>query len=319
MTVQRIACIGECMVEMRERGSSQYDMGFGGDSANTAVYLSRLLGDSGHITDYITALGDDPYSDEMFAFLSAEGVGMDHAQRLSGRMPGLYFIRTDENGERTFHYYRSAAAARDMFRGESGAALLASLAGYDWIYLTGISLSILDDTQRRDLMAALNTARQNGAKVVFDGNYRPLGWPNVEAARETFSAILGVSDLALVTFSDEQVVHGDASPADAVARLRRAGVQEGAVKLDDEGCLVFDANGETVVPVEKVVSCPVDTTAAGDSFNAAYLAARICGHDLADAGAYGNRLAGTVIQHKGAVIAQADMPDLGLATSGSKR
>ncbi len=309
MTAYRIACIGECMIEMRERDTHLYAMGFGGDSANTAIYLVRLLGNAGEV-DYFSALGNDPHSEEMRAFLRAQGVGVDHVARLPGRMAGLYFIRTDDHGERTFQYYRSNAAARDMLRGMRGAALLVALGGYDWIYLSGISLSILDETQRRDLVTALKKARAKGAKIVFDGNYRTQGWPDAASARAAFDAVVALSAVALVTFSDEQAVYGDATPMDAVARLRRAGVREGALKLGTHGCLVFGDDGEISVPVEKAVSRPVDTTAAGDAFNAAYLAARMAGLDMQSAGKQGNRLACSVIMYTGAIMPRDAMPDL---------
>ncbi len=302
--VQRIACIGECMIEMCEQAPRMYAMGFGGDSANTAVYLARLLGADG-VVDYFSALGDDPYSEEMRDFLCAEGVGMNHTARLPGRTAGLYLIRTDERGERTFQYYRSNAAARDMLRGKSGAVLLGALERYDWIYLSGISLSILDDVQRGDLVAALKAARAGGTRVVFDGNYRAQGWPDVAAARAAFDAVLAVSTVALVTFSDERIVYADATAEDAVARLRRAGVCEGAVKLGARGCLVFDDDREIQVPAEQPVNRPLDTTAAGDAFNAAYLGARMGGLGLRSAGEHGNRLAGRVIMYNGAIIPRA--------------
>lgn len=306
----RIACIGECMVEMQEHSQSLYSMTFGGDSANTAVYLARVLRNTKHKVDYITALGDDPYSDQMMTFLTDEGVGMDKVAQLQGQMPGLYFIRTDDAGERSFYYYRSAAAARSMFLDSSGQALLKSVAGYDWVYVTGISLSILDEAQRAALIDTLTAARKQGLKVAFDGNYRPRGWPNIDTVRRTFTDFLGITDMAMVTFGDEQAVHGDATPQACLTRLRRAGVGEGAIKLDRLGCLAFNGDGAVNVPVTRQIATPVDTTAAGDSFNAAYLASRIRGLSPDAAGHNGNTLAGTVIQHKGAVIPSASMPDL---------
>ena len=106
MTDLRLASIGECMIEMRKTGPASFEMGFGGDSANTAIYAARLLAGTAHKVEYITALGDDPYSDQMRAFLAAENVGLNHSGRLEGRMPGLYFIETNDVGERSFHYYR---------------------------------------------------------------------------------------------------------------------------------------------------------------------------------------------------------------------
>src|SRR5258707_2128696 len=92
----RVACIGECMIELKQAGSGLFSRGYGGDTLNTAVYLARL----GAGVDYITALGDDPLSDEMIARWAAEGVGTGLVVRLRGKLPGLYMIQTDVQGER---------------------------------------------------------------------------------------------------------------------------------------------------------------------------------------------------------------------------
>ncbi len=131
------ALIGECMIELVEGGDGRLVRGFGGDSLNTAVYLARL----GQCVNYVTALGDDPYSAEMLAAWAAEGVGTDLVGRLPGRLPGLHTVRTDDKGERSFFYWRSAAAARDVFSAGGAAARLSALAAHDVIYLTLISLS----------------------------------------------------------------------------------------------------------------------------------------------------------------------------------
>ena len=88
----RVACIGECMIELKQAEGGLYSRGYGGDTLNTAVYLARL----GVEVDYITALGDDPMSDEMIAGWAAEGVGTSRVARLHGKLPGIYMIKTDE-------------------------------------------------------------------------------------------------------------------------------------------------------------------------------------------------------------------------------
>ena len=74
----RVACIGECMIELKQAEGGLYSRGYGGDTLNTAVYLARL----GTGVDYITALGDDHLSDEMTAGWAAEGVGTTLVLRL---------------------------------------------------------------------------------------------------------------------------------------------------------------------------------------------------------------------------------------------
>lgn len=297
-----VAAIGECMLELSSAGGKTLELSFGGDTLNTAVYLVRL----GIPVDYVTALGDDSLSEAMVAEWRAEGVGTGKVLRLPGRLPGLYMIERDAAGERSFRYWRREAPARDLFAA-ADEAMLASLARYDWLYLSGITLSLYDEASRERLLATLDAARRAGGRVAFDGNYRPRAWADADTARRAFEAILPRVDLALPTFEDEQLLFGDADAAETVRRLGAAGVAEIAVKEGARGCLVL-ADGDTVnVPSLPGIE-PVDTTAAGDSFNAAYLAARIRGRSVAEAASEGHRLAGHVIRHRGAIIPREAMP-----------
>lgn len=297
------------MIELRHLGEAQLELAFGGDTFNTAAYLVRAGRPFGLKVDYVTAVGDDPYSESMRAFFASEGVGTELVSVLKGRLPGLYAIRTDARGERTFYYWRREAAARDMFTGAPGEALAEALAGYDWIYLSGITLSILDDAACKRLTGALDRARARGGRVVFDSNYRARGWPSVEATRAAFAEILKRVDVALPTFSDERSVWDDADPRATIDRLHAAGVREVAVKNGEAVALASD--GKTLFQIAaEAVAHVVDTTAAGDAFNGGYLAARISGFDIERAVRAGHRLAGAVVQHRGAIIPAEATPTL---------
>lgn len=299
----RVASIGECMVELSPRPGGLLKLGFGGDTLNTAVYLARL----GVEVDYLTALGDDSFSGRMLESWTAEGIGVDLVPRLPRRLPGLYLIEVDESGDRRFHYWRDQAPARELFSLPETGRILAAMPGYDLLYLSGISLSLYGEAGRATLFSGLDAARAGGARVVFDGNYRPRNWPDVDTARRVMNAMLERTDIVLTSFDDEKAVHGDADPAETARRLRRQGIGEIVVKLAGEGCLVAGSDGDTHLPAT-AAGPVVDTTAAGDSFNAAYLAARLAGIDPAGAAKAGHRLAGVVIGCPGAIIPREAMP-----------
>ena len=298
----KVASIGECMIEFSAARDGLFARGFGGDTLNTAVYLSRL----GIDTAYVTALGDDALSEAMLAAWQAEGINTDEVLRVPGRVPGLYMIERDARGERSFLYWRDRAPARELFDRADDAAL-ERLSRFDWLYLSGISLSLYGETGRARLRELLIAARRNGGRIAFDGNYRPRGWSDAEAARRAFGAILPLVDLALPTLEDEQALFGDADGAACVARLKAHGIGEIVVKRGPLGCLIEASGRRSEIPPLHVVQ-PVDTTAAGDSFNAAYLAARILGAVPEQAAQAGHRLASAVIMSPGAVIAREAMP-----------
>lgn len=302
--MKRVACIGECMLELVGGDASAMTLSYGGDTLNTAIYLARL----GVAVDYVTALGDDPYSDWMIEQWRAEGVGTDLVVRVAGRLPGLYAIRTDDRGERQFFYWRDQAPARDLFSLPESATVAERLVDYDWIYLTGVTLSLYSVEQRAGLYRRLDDARENGGKVAFDSNYRPRGWNGSEEARAVMTELLGRMDLALPTLADDRQIFDDENANACADRLHRAGIEEVVVKMDAQGCLV-SGNGRREMMPTVAREKPVDTTGAGDSFNAGYLAARLAGAVPRDAARQAHRLAGEVIMHPGAVMPREVMPE----------
>ncbi|WP_416410684.1 sugar kinase [Pantoea sp. App145] len=309
MTQKKIAIIGECMIELSEKGEN-IKRGFGGDTLNTAVYLARQSASEQLRVDYVTALGTDSFSDQMIAAWQQEQVQTDLIQRLDNKMPGLYFIETDEHGERTFWYWRSDAAARYWLDSPQSDAICQQLAHYDYLYLSGISLAILPAASREKLMALLSACRRNGGKVIFDNNYRPRLWADKASAQQAYAAMLQNTDIAFLTLDDEHLLWGEQPLETVIARTRTAGVAEIVIKRGAESCLVAVGDAPLVdVPAIKLAKEKViDTTAAGDSFSAGYLALRLQGAEPDAAAARGHLTASTVIQHRGAIIPLSAMP-----------
>lgn len=304
-----IAAIGECMLELSHGDGRTVALGFGGDTLNTALYLARCAPRDRFAVDYVTALGTDPYSDQMIAAWQAEGIGTGRVIRLADRLPGLYLIRTGDSGERRFYYYRTEAAARSLFRGSESETVLAALPDYDALYFSGITLAILAPQARERFRVTLLAARARGRHVAFDSNFRPALWPDRTAAQQVLRAVLPAISLALPTLEDEQALFGDVDARATVERYAAAGVSEVVVKRGAEGALVL-AEGRLADAPALASSAPVDTTAAGDAFNAGYLAARLGGASPEAAARAGHGLAGAVIRHPGAIIPRSATPML---------
>lgn len=298
--LKRVAAVGECMVELRDLGDGTLSRGFGGDTLNTAVYMARALKDKAAV-EYVTALGDDPFSEEMMSAWRREGLGTSHVVRLPNRRPGLYIIKTDETGERSFFYWRGEAAARDILNDPACRNALDEILDYDLVYLSGITLGILDDDSRARLLALLDRVKANGGRIAFDGNFRPALWPSFEVARAEMEKLLELSDIALPSFDDESKLFGDKSPQETIERLQSLGVGEAVVKNGAEDCLVLSDGSVRLISPQKALDV-VDTTAAGDSFNGAYLAARLLGQPAAAAAEAGHKLAAYVVTKRGAIV-----------------
>jgi 2-dehydro-3-deoxygluconokinase len=294
----RIVSIGEVMIEMARGSDGRFSQGCGGDTFNTAIYLAR----QGHEVAYATALGDDIYSNAIAALATSEGVHTDLILRVPNRLPGLYLIETDAAGERSFHYWRESSPARDLLEFPQWGQIAEGIMNARLIYFSGITLSIYSNAGLGRFLAILEMAKQNGAKVAFDGNYRPRGWKgDIQRTRTVFMEALKRVDIALPTFDDETLLWGDTSPDATVERLQAFGIAEIVVKNGPNSALVLSGGAKDFVPVPDVV-VPIDTTAAGDSFNAGYIAARLAGEKPADAATAAHRLASEVIQHRGAIM-----------------
>lgn len=295
---KRIVSIGEVMIEMARGQDGRFSQACGGDTFNTAVYLARR----GLPVAYATALGDDIYSDGIVALAAAEGIATDLIVRVPGRLPGLYLIETDTKGERTFHYWRDNAPARELFELPDWGRIAESIVGARIVYFSGITLSIYSNQGIGRFLALLELARKAGTKVVFDGNYRPRAWKgDLQRTRTVFMEALKRVDIALPTYDDEALLWGDTSPEATIERLQAFGIAEIAIKNGPNSALVASGGHKEFVPVPDVV-VPVDTTAAGDSFNAGYMAARLANENPGDAAIAGHKLASEVIRHRGAIM-----------------
>ena len=294
---QKFVSIGECMVEMAPSASGDYRLGFAGDTLNTAWYAKRTFGGAWEIA-YLTAVGDDEISRRMTDFMRDAGIRTDYIQKIPDRTVGLYLIQLKE-GERSFAYWRSDSAARQLAGDPS--QLQAALEPAGVIYFSGITLAILSPDHRKTLLEAISGARRNGALVAFDPNLRPRLWDDAETMRQVVMSAAAVSDIILPSHEDEAVHFGDPAPEATASRYADAGAALVVVK-NGPGEIVSLDRGEIGRQETVRVDSIVDTTAAGDSFNAGFLAAHLERGDLAQAIRSGAELAARVIAQRGALV-----------------
>lgn len=296
-----ILSIGEAMVELSEAGQSDlWRLGIAGDTLNTAWYLRRLLPADWRV-GYCSRVGESEFSRKMLDFLDAEGIETTHVTRDPRREIGLYAISL-KDGERSFSYWRETSAARGL--ADDPRRLAAALDGVRIAYFSGITLAILPEPGRARLIEALTAARAAGTQVVFDPNLRPRLWPDAETMRDRIEAAAGIADLVLPSFDDERDHFGDADPQATVARYLGCGARQVVVKAGGEPIRHGGHEGEGLIDGLHREQ-PVDTTAAGDSFNAGYLAARLQGAGIPGAIRAAHDLSRRVIRHRGALVREA--------------
>lgn len=230
--------------------------------------------------------------------LSASGISDRHVRSLPDSTVGLYLITLD-NGERSFSYWRGQSAARRL--AEDPGSLDMAIRDVNFVHFSGITLAILDASARKTLFQALRAARAEGKTIAFDPNLRPSLWSEASDMTEAIMQGAAVSDILLPSFEDEADWFGDADPAATANRYTAVGattvvVKNGAAPVH---YIQGTARGEVAVPPLPSV---VDTTAAGDSFNAAIFAGLEAGQSLPDSISLACRLAGEVVRGKGALV-----------------
>lgn len=298
-----LRAIGEAMVELAPVGGESYRRGFAGDVLNTATTLGRAMGSPGDVA-FVSRVGTDRISGQFLRMLQDHGLDPRWLGRDPDRVMGLYLIELD-GVERHFTYWRGQSAARHL--ADDADWLNAALAGAGLVYLSGITLAILSDPARETLLAALATARGQGARIAFDPNYRPRLWAGPEQARAAMARMNELCDIVLPSFDDEQRLWGDPSVDATVARYRACGIAEGAVKDGHGPVRLWDRGGMHWHDTPAVPDIR-DTAGAGDAFNAGYLAARLLGHPPQASIAPAQRLAALALQQSGALIPPGLIP-----------
>ncbi len=296
-----IAVIGECMLELSNidgQSSQNKKLGFGGDTLNTCMYLAR----AGTQVHFVSALGDDPQSHWMLSQWHKEGVNCEYVNQVAGRLPGLYMIETDEEGERSFYYWRDSSPARELFDHEQQSkTLFSTLMNFSTLYLSGVTLSLYNDSALERLLSFLNEYRQQGGVVVFDSNFRIQRWPNLLKAQAIFRRFYQQVDVALPTLEDDLALFQLDSKDQLQQLLLELGVKEMVIKEGADGCWIIQEDSCEFVAALKVQKV-VDTTGAGDSFNAGFLNARLKGATMHDSAMQGHFFGAQVIQQRGAIV-----------------
>ena len=288
-------CVGESMIEIANAATSP-SLGYAGDSLNIAIYLRRMAPECQ--VNYVSRLGDDEFSRRILSFMANEGLDTSTVECIPDRLPGLYAI-TVKDGERNFHYWRSETPARELLA-TPAAELQQQLEQTDCLVVTGITLAILRPAARRRLIAC---ARRNPNGMAYVVNHRPRLWSHAQACHWHLEAVK-VAHTVFVSKDDLAMLWPQHKRSGEMFKNCHGDM---VLTLGDAGCEVW--RGDMLVAKTSAKrSIPVDTTAAGDSFAAAYLASKLTGGNTLASAKQGCQLAAAVIQCHGAIIPLDAMP-----------
>jgi sugar/nucleoside kinase (ribokinase family) len=231
----------------------------GGVGANCALALRQW----GITPTLIACVGNDPIGEFLLKILRNRKVDLRLIQRTSTAMTGLLYINVTPDGQRTFFGSRGANRLVRPQPKDSPAlktVKAASLMGY----------SLLDPGPEKAAKQLLRAVRANGGWVSLD-----VGMESSQRVPRKILRLLREVDVLLVSNEEATALTGRRDPRDAFRALQRAGAREIVMKLGRHGCLI--AQGGEMLQVPAFAVRPVDSTGAGDAFDAAFLQARLRG------------------------------------------
>ena len=304
MRMNNIIVMGECMVEFgRADQDNLYKKSFAGDVFNTGIYIKRCVKEQANVK-FLTAIGNDENSNELLAMMATESLDTSLVYQSSSAQMGLYMINVDDDGERSFSYWRETSAAKQVVNFLSDDIDNPALSQVDSFFFSGISIAILTSEDREKLWHFILQLKSSGTTIVFDPNYRPILWTSMNEARKAYAAAFELADIALPGVDDHMALYNAKNAEDVAGFLEQFSINEIIIKNGAKGMLLSINGIRTYVEVEPVKSV-VDTTSAGDAFNGSYLSARLLGKSPEQSAVFASKVSGCVIQHKGAIVDKA--------------
>ena len=265
----------------------------GGSAANTAVALARFGVDVG----IIGRVGEDVLALLALAALAEAGVDGRCIQRDPQNMTGIMLIAVTPDGDRTMFGCRGANVRTDPALLDEGYITQAR-----FFHLSGYSL--LQVPQREAALRALEVARGAGLMVTAD-----LGLEAVMRVTDRVKAILPQVDILFPNQAEAEYLTGRRDIEGTIEALLDYGVGVVALKLGKRGCAIGSAEGVFAVPGFAVPT--VDTTGAGDSFDAGLILGRLEG--------WGWRESALLADALGALTASVEGAGTSLAERGEVR
>jgi len=290
--------IGECMLELRTDKNNCLVKSYAGDTYNTSIYAKRYFPESN--IQYLSCVGKDSFSEEMLSVWQSAGINADYVQTSPDKNIGIYSITTDDEGERSFSYWRDGSAATQLMQLLNVNSLVD--ATFDYIYISGLSFAIFNDEDKQKLIELIDLLRGNGAKIAFDPNYRARMWNNKEHAIYWLEEIYKRSDIVLPGLEDHSDLLDQHDLESVRNYMKKFNISEQVIKCGKEGVYAYDElNNSYHIPFTPAAK-QIDSTAAGDSFAGTYLAARLKGEGIQQALVSADRVASIVVQHHGAIV-----------------
>ncbi len=264
-----LVTIGEILIDLtysgRDKGVPVYTANPGGAPANVAVAAARLGADAA----FIGKVGRDYYGDFLRTTLTENGVDISGMPVDNDAPTTLAVVSVSETGERSFSFYRRNCADTLLSSEEISTELLGNTR-----FLHFGSVSLTDDPARTATLFAAQKAKELGAVVTYDPNYRANLWNSEEEAVERMKSVLGFVDILKISDEELPLLTGTDDPVEGTRQLSDTyGISLILLTLGPDGA--FYRRGEETGKAEGFKVKVADTNGAGDTFFGSFLSRMI--------------------------------------------
>ena len=291
-----VCSIGEAMIEISYIKNSLYNQSFAGDTLNFCNYLDKKKLNA----FFLSAIGKSEINQSLLNFVKSKKISTKYIKQFNQFELGLYLIKNKDNGEKQFFYWRDESAAKHYFNNIDFLNLYKELKNFDFIYFSGITLSIIHISKLNNFIKLLKLLKSKKIKIVFDFNIRPSRW-NKKNLNIFLDSVLKFVDICFLSGEDMNYWKNKNNIKSYEQIVRKYKLKHSIFRKNAKFTYVF-LNKTRYVFKNKSLKTVVDTSGAGDGFNAAYLSNFIVNNDPVLALKAGSSLGSKIVMKKGAIV-----------------
>ena len=283
--------IGECLIELFEEAPHIYKQSVAGDVFNTLFYASRV----GLKTGFISNFGSDELTKNILEVMDREGIDRSCTSRSEKKTNGMYLISINESGDPYYSFWRSDSAARETLQTIDVKKLEEYISSSKYFHFSAIAFAILHE---REILISLLKKLHGKVRITFDTNFRKGLWDDISILKNFIESASSFVDVLFVSKTDDEDIFGVRTAEEAMKYYQELRYKLIIYKQGADDVLVCDGNIIIRVPTIKNIKV-VDATAAGDAFNAGFIAAQIHGENIESSVHAGNSCAAFAIGRRG--------------------
>jgi len=293
----KICAIGECMLELANvKKKVLYSQSIAGDTLNFSTYLDKKIFD----TFYLSAVGTSEISNRTFNFLKKQKINTNLVSQINSHEIGLYLIENSNLGEKKFYYWRDNSAAKFFFNNQDITKYIKQLQKFQYIYFTGITLSLFESKNFDNFICLLQLLKKKQVKIIFDLNIRIKRWYKKKLI-SYFSKTLPLIDILFASGEDLNFLKGKNTLKTFRSIIQKYDIKHGVYRNNSKFNYSF-YNNERYTIKNKIINRVVDTSGAGDGYNAAYLSNFIKFNNVQKALRAASEIGAKIVMKKGAIV-----------------